>query len=276
MTRELERVQKALHELSNSLDSLPADPAPENVHKLRTSSRRVEAVAAVLEPAVGRKSRHLMKTIKPLRKAAGEVRDMDVLVANARRLARYCAGPSLTHLLAHLETARKQNALELDHALDRRRKSAMDDLEEYSGIARSVLKRAKSASHSGTEANQNEENIHSVAMDLLRELGSWQTLDANNLHSFRLQVKSLRYTLQLDENADPGLVEALGEAQHRIGDWHDWHQLHEIAQQVLVLEQDRPLLDRIDATAKRRFNRALAAARALRGKYLSAPLAIGV
>ena len=63
--------------------------------------------------------------------------------------------------------------------------------------------------------------------------------------------------------------------QRRIGDWHDWHQLEQIARQVLLLEEDRALLDRIGETVKRRFDRALAAANALRGKYLNIPPAMG-
>jgi hypothetical protein len=70
-------------------------------------------------------------------------------------------------------------------------------------------------------------------------------------------------------------VEALGDVQRRIGDWHDWQQLGEIARQVLVLEEDRALLGRIGETVERRFDRALAAANALRGKYLNVPPAMG-
>ncbi len=80
-------------------------------------------------------------------------------------------------------------------------------------------------------------------MNVVRELGEWPPLDAENIHAFRLKVKELRYILQLDADADPGLVEALGDVQRRIGDWHDWHQLEEIAREVLDLEQDRALLD---------------------------------
>ena len=48
-----------------------------------------------------------------------------------------------------------------------------------------------------------------------------------------------------------------------------------IARGVLVLEEDHALLDRIGETVKRRFDRALAAANALRGKYLNMPMAMG-
>jgi len=275
MADELERVRKALRELGKSLESLHGESAPKNVHKLRTASRRVEAIAGVLQAADGKKSRRLVKSIEPVRKAAGGVRDMDVLLADARKLARYCDGESLGHLVEHLETARQQYAGELQHALHHRRKAVLADLKEYSKFVASAAKHAQSASSSGADANQSQENIHSSAMDVMRELGDWTPLEADNLHEFRLKVKQLRYTLQLDAQADTALVEALGDVQRRIGDWHDWHQLEQIARQALLLEEDRALLDRIGETVKRRFDRALAAANALRGKYLNIPPAMG-
>ena len=275
MADELERVRKALRELGKSLQSLNGDSAPKDVHKLRTSSRRVEAIAGVLEAADGKKSRRLVKSIEPVRKAAGGVRDMDVLLADARKLARYCDGESLTHLVAHLEAARQQSAGELQHALHHRRKAVLEDLKEYSKFVALVAKHAQSSSRSGAQASRAQEEIHSSAMNVMRELGDWKPLDADNLHEFRLKVKQLRYTLQLDAQADASLVEALGDVQRRIGDWHDWHQLEGIARAVLIYDEDRALLDRIGETVKRRFDRALAAANALRGKYLNIPPAMG-
>ncbi len=280
MADELERVRKALRELGKALQSLHGDTAAKDVHKLRTASRRMESIAAVLVTAGQKKSRRLVKSIEPLRQASGGVRDMDVLTAIARKLARYGAGESLAQLLAHLENARQQYAAELKRVLHRRRKAALEALREYSGLVQSALKRerlqrGKSATHSSFEANQVQENIHSAAMNVVRELGDWKPLDAGNLHEFRLKVKHLRYTLQLDAHADPGLVEALGHVQRSVGNWHDWQQLNEIAREVLVLEKDRALVDRIDATAKRRFDSALAAANALRGRYLNISPAMG-
>jgi CHAD domain-containing protein len=275
MSDELERVRKALRELGKSLQSLSGDSAPRDVHKLRTASRRVEAIAGVLAAADQKKSRRLVKSIEPTRKAAGGVREMDVLLANARKLARYCDGESLNHLIAHLETARQQYAGELQHALHHRRKAVLEDLKEYSRFVASLAKHAQSRSSSDDQASRAQEEIHSSAMNVVRELGDWKPLDAGNLHEFRLKVKQLRYTLQLDAQADPDLVEALGDVQRRVGDWHDWHQLEEIARVVLIYDEDRALLDRIRETVKRRFHRALASANALRGKYLNMPPAMG-
>jgi CHAD domain-containing protein len=276
MGGELERVRKALRELGKTIESLPADPAPGAVHKLRTAARRVEAIAAVLQFSGGKESRRLVKSIEPLRKAAGSVREMDVLASHARKLARYCPGAPLTRLLDHLQIARLQNAAALQRALLLRRKAVLRDLKEYSRSIPRAAKHAKAIAHASDASARTQEEIHSAALNVVRELGVWLPLDAENLHAFRLKVKRLRYTLQLDENADSGLVEALSDAQRRIGDWHDWQQLDKIAREVLVLEEDRPLLDRIGQTTRRRFERALAAANALRGKYLAMPLANGI
>lgn len=268
MADELESVRKALRDLSKALKTLPDDPAPAQVHKLRTSSRRVEAVAAAFQLDDGKKSRRLLKSIESIRKAAGSVRDMDVLSTNARRLARTSSGDSLTRLLDHLKSARAQHAIHLVREADENRKDLREHLKEYSKLVRSALAPSQSAPELPSRSH---ESLHASAMNVVRALGQWPALDAGNIHAFRLKVKELRYTLQLDADADPALVDTLSNVQRRIGDWHDWHQLLTIAREVLDSEADAALLARIDKTEKRKFDRALTAANSLRGKYLSAP-----
>ncbi len=135
MADELERVRKALRELSKSLKSLPGDPPPKEVHKLRTATRRVEAIAAALPQAEGKESRRLLKSIEPIRKAAGGVRDMDVLLGNARKLARTARGDSLARLVEHLQIVAAAECRRVAAALHRhRRKAVREDLKEYSRL----------------------------------------------------------------------------------------------------------------------------------------------
>jgi len=284
MADELERVRKALRELRKTLKSLPGDPPPKEVHKLRTTTRRVEAIATAVPLSGGKKSRQLLKSIETIRKAAGGVRDMDVLKANARRLARYSAGDSLARLLEHLKNAREQYAAQLVAALNHhKRKAVRQSLKEYSKLVRSALPPADSGSsvnghpggHRGAHRGHSHDGVHTSAMNLVRELAAWPALDASNIHAFRLKVKELRYTLQLDADADPALVDTLTDVQRRIGEWHDWQELKEIAREALNAERDAALLARIDRTAKRKLERALSAANGLRGKYLAAPIAMG-
>jgi len=172
-----------------------------------------------------------------------------------------------------MQIAREQNAVELQRALGRRRDAARQDLKQCSKLIQSALIRVSP----GASANGHEpDGVHTAAMKVVRELGEWPPLDASNIHAFRLKVKELRYILQLSADTDSGLTDALGQVQRRIGDWHDWQQLDEIARQILDPERDGALLAHIGRTVKRRLDRALAAANALRGKYLSMPLAQGI
>jgi CHAD domain-containing protein len=273
MAEELERARKALRELSKTLKSLPVEPPPSEVHKLRTTTRRVEAIVSVLAQLDGKESRCLLKSIEPVRKAAGGVREMDVMISNARKLARHATGDSFARLIDQLQIARLQNSAGLRRAIRKRRDSARKNLKEYIRLVRAESARDKrTASAKGSAEN---DGIHTAAINVLRELGEWPPLSAENIHEFRLKVKSLRYILQLSADANPRLTDALGNAQRRIGDWHDWHQLQEIAREILNQERDEALLTRISQTTTRRFAQALAAANALRRKYLNMPFAQG-
>ena len=136
MAEELERARKAVRELSRTLKSLPKEPPPGEVHRLRTTTRRVEAIVSVMAQLEGKESRRLLKSIEPIRKAAGGVREMDVLIGNARRLARYLEGDSLARLVEQLHIARQQNAEELRRVLGRRRTAARKNLKDYSSLIR--------------------------------------------------------------------------------------------------------------------------------------------
>ena len=276
MADELERARKAVRELSKTLKSLPVDPLPEEVHRLRTTTRRVEAIVSALAQVEGKESRRVLKSIDPIRKAAGGVRETDVMLVNARKLARYVAGDSLTRLLEHLQIARQQNAEVLRRVLGRRRDLARENLKRYSRFLRTALAPWKKAESANGVPEPSHEGVHSAAIQVVRELGEWPPLSTENIHAFRIKVKELRYILQLSADADSRLVETLGNVQRLIGDWHDWQQLDEIARELLHTEPDGALVTRIGETTRRKFDQALKAANTLRGKYLTVPFAHGV
>ena len=60
---ELDRVEKPLRKLRKLLKDLPQNPPPEEVHQLRTHTRRIEAVANALEPAAQKQTRQLLKVL---------------------------------------------------------------------------------------------------------------------------------------------------------------------------------------------------------------------
>ncbi len=276
MAEELEHALKAVRDLSKTLKGLPMDPPPKEVHRLRTATRRVEAILSVLAQNESKESRRVLQSIDLIRKAAGGVRDMDVLIGHARKLTRYAAGDSLARLIEQLQIARQQNAIGLRRALSRARDKAREDLKEYSLRIRSALKHANGAVSANGSPAETGAGIHSAASTIVREMNDWPPLDAENIHAFRLKVKTLRYTLQLSADANSGLADVLGDVQRRIGDWHDWQQLNEIAREILNPRRDAPLLTRVEQTCSQKLRRALAAANRLRAKYLSMPIAQGI
>jgi CHAD domain-containing protein len=266
MELELGNVRKPVRILRKSLKSFGRDPAIEDVHKLRTCARRIEAIAAALMPGQKKMTRRLLKTIRPVRKAAGDVRDMDVLAAKALSLTGYRRSRSVACLVDYLSSMRIESARELFDTVARQRNDARRSLKQFS---RQIEKRFHANKPGAmTGATGNGSSGHAAAT-LIDELNRWPTFDAGNLHAFRIQVKELRYLLQLTKDANPKLVDALGMVKDRIGDWHDWQQLAIIAEKVLDPQDDRATLKKIDETAQRKLNQALAAAQALKTRYLN-------
>ena len=264
------RVEKPLRQLRKSLKSFPEDPPPDDVHKLRTRSRRIEAVATALEPADGKITRRLLKSIKPVRKAAGGVRDMDVLTADALDLPHGQDEEALIRLVEHLGNLRQANAGALLDAVKRQSKPARRRLKKYEKLIEAIFSGKKKATHSVSRTMVSEDGQDSATAALVGELSRWPRLSARNVHDFRLKIKELRYVLQLYPQSDSSLLDALGKVKDRIGEWHDWVQLEQIAAGVLDPKQDGALLGRIEKTVRQKLTAALTASNALRRKHFPA------
>lgn len=269
---ELDRAEKPLQQMRKLLKKLPQNPAPDEVHRLRTRARKIEAIAAALEPADARKTKKLLKLIKPVRKAAGDVRDMDVLTGDLLHMPqngnREVSNDSLIRLVEHLGTVRRKSAGGLLRAVNRQRNPARRSLKQYAKLVESVGKGKKPAPIEIARALNSPDGSGSLASSLMTELREWPRLNRQNIHAFRLKVKELRYVLQLFPSADRGLVDSLGKVKDEIGDWHDWQQLAGIARDILNARKDKALLDEIDASAKQKLAHALSGANALRRRYL--------
>jgi CHAD domain-containing protein len=267
---ELDRLQKPLRKLRKSLKNLSKDPPPEAVHKLRTRARQIESIAPALTPSEEKKTRRLLKSIKPVRKAAGGVRDMDVLTGNALSLPKNSHSASLARLIALLETMRRESADALLDTVGEKRKPARHLLKQYSRLVQASFNGRHNGKHNGSAGKTASSGRPAEAAihGLTRELSGWPVLDEENVHPFRLKVKELRSILQLFPNSDARFVAALGKVKDRIGEWHDWQQLAGFARHALDRHIDRPLLDQIDEIGAKKLEEALAAANALRRRHL--------
>jgi len=238
-----------------------------DIHDLRTRARRVEAIAGILIPANENSRRRLLKLLKPLRKAAGDVRDMDVLAAKARTLAGRQQDNSVVCLLEHLQAIRIESARKLVNTVNKQRADTRDGLKQFSRWIEKHIHTRESGSASKTTARK---SYTDAAIRLMDELSRWPAFSKDNLHPFRIEVKHLRYVLLLTETADLKFVNALEKAKSRIGDWHDWQELRDIALEVLDPKKNRPMLQEIDEIVGKKLKQALAAAHSVKTRYLGA------
>lgn len=251
MNVDAEKAIKPLRRLRKLLEEFPRDPSPEDVHELRTRARRLEAIVHAIPAGSDGETARLLKLAKPMRKAAGKVRDMDVLLAKLFALTEEPAGEGLPRLAEHLAALRSRHAERLVRVVRGRRKELRKRLKQYVD----ELERSGSKGRLATLA---------APQILVTELEHWPRLDENNLHEFRIHAKELRYMLQLEPRGDGRCLAALGEAKDAAGEWHDWVELRAVAGSVLDAEADAEVLQQIESRARAMLRAGLTAANRLR------------
>lgn len=265
---DLDRLERPLRQMRRLLKQFPGNPAPEEVHRLRTRARRIEAVAAAFAPAGGKKTAKLLKQIKPIRKAAGGVRDADVLIEDLLTLGKVpehgSPDKALLHLIEQVAAARAEAVSHLSKTVKRRREPGRRALRQYERGIASIAAGKKPVPRDAACVFNSGDGTGSAAGRIAGDLASWPRLTARNLHPFRTKIKELRYVLQLFPDADPDFLEALGKVKNEIGDWHDWRQLLAAAREVLDAKKDAELRKRIELIVRQKLKLALAGANQLR------------
>lgn len=263
MALNLDQVEKPFSKLGKLLKKMPKQPSPEQVHDIRTRTRRVEAALHAVSLDRQRKGRRAIQAVTPVRKRAGKVRDMDVLIGFASTLSADRDHQCHVQLLEHLGHKRFQGARKLHQEVVQQRRVATQWLKRCA----SVIER-NFTSENGRK--QWSADATAAALEFSGELASWPKLNAKNLHPFRLKLKELRNVLQLS-GQDSELVEMLDEAKDKIGAWHDWTELSIIAEDVLQHSGRCDVQEQIRAGARERFENAMMLANRLREKYFEQP-----
>src|ERR1039458_6520979 len=120
MELEVRSVRRPIRQLRKLLKSLPSNPLVKDVQELRKRARRLETIITAYMPDKKKRNRRLMKTLKPVCKGAGAVRDMDVMATKARGLGSGRRNDSVTLLLEHLRAMRIESAGKLFEQVDRK------------------------------------------------------------------------------------------------------------------------------------------------------------
>lgn len=274
-SRELDQ---RLQKLRKSLKKFPSDPTADDVHQLRTRARRVESILQALEMDSASNEKKLLSGLKSIRSRAGKVRDRDVLTGYVVGLGMKDDPNCVLRLVHHLGVQRQHQARKLHsvvqkHAVELRRRLKQSRRKVDSVVVRFAKAKFDLERKGGGESEEGPLHAMSVALRLSKELAAVPRLGPNNLHAYRLEVKRLRYVLEMadsDGGKQQPFLQALKQVQDAIGEWHDWVELTAIAHEVLRHDRGCKTLRKIGETAHRKYREALTATEQMRHRYLPA------
>lgn len=245
------------------LESVSNRASKQDVHLLRTTVRR-------LEVQLSNPSTKIAKSLKSLRRKAGEVRDLDVHLDLLKSPLPLASG-------LHVAVYRKSGGQtepgpqkELRKILKARRDRRLKSLRKLVAEATPILQeRLPVIAESLAPATPAAAEVHRQASRARNLYLRWtRTIPTrpDRLHRLRINTKKLRYSLEpfsaFHEASD--LVARFKAVQDAIGDWHDWATLKELAGRYLDPSDAAPLCKVLEARGARQFQQAIRAAQSAR------------
>jgi CHAD domain-containing protein len=267
----VQQLRQAVASLEASVLLCLARPGKIAVHRLRTSTRRVEAQLELLTMLPGlpphqQPSRQAVRLLKQLRQAAGRLRDIDV----QRDLVRDEVAGSKVHGAPHPDLELRREARRLRRALKRKGDEAADRLLRLLHKQRArlplVFRELLDALAPAQSIALSEAEMIALARDCFQTRREPRLPDAApqntaELHETRKRAKLARY---LAESAPLSFLEAhriaarFAALQQAGGEWHDWLILSESAAAELGASAQLPRRFAARANrARRAFQRRL-------------------
>ncbi|MBX3415228.1 MAG: CHAD domain-containing protein [Pirellulales bacterium] len=173
-----------------------ADRDVEYVHQLRVCTRRAMATVAAFEAVLPpKRSKRIKRSLQHIRRAAGEARDLDVLIDRYRAWARERADQGGRQLLGALERRRKTAQRPLAEIYEKQRQQDFPDQVDE------LLVRTRPR---GEMAERGEPGFALAARACLNPIvesfftaGAGDLADLPSLHAFRILGKQLRYAIEI-------------------------------------------------------------------------------
>jgi CHAD domain-containing protein len=222
------------------------------VHRIRTTSRRIEAQLLLLPlvggfPPMEEEANKLRKLLKKVRKAAGKVRDLDVQQKLAEVGGHNGDELSAQDLRKFEMSGRKigGEARRLRRKLSKRRRREANRLVEVlNSVHRKLPEGAKKLLSVLEEAQRTEVTDVRLASCVRQWYTAavephWSRAEAGDptaLHSMRKAAKLARYlaeTVPADGGDARRLATQFESVQQAGGEWHDWMLLAQAAQDAL-------------------------------------------
>jgi CHAD domain-containing protein len=252
MTLLEKRMRGLTADLSSAVTQLVDDKAPpKNVHRVRTTIRRIESLVSYANPDLDKKLERTLEKMADLRKLAGKVRDLDVQVG-------------LLGALANGSTVRDRKSLAelLGKKRDRQAGRLISSIKKVQD-SKFFARMNRIAEESGSVPEGKNRPLAPLAEAkaqlavMARDFSSHQTIKLSRLHTARVNLKRIRYLAELAEESaeQKNFIRELKSVQDAVGDWHDWQELANTA--------EKRFSDRVNCAMLREVRTLLAARHAI-------------
>jgi|SRR6267378_3258422 len=264
MTLLQKRITALAADLQKTVFRLERDVSSKDVHRLRTTIRRLESLIRYANPEVSHKQQKAIDELGSLRKRAGRVRDLDIQIGLLGAIANGSTGKDRRMIADHLKMKRQRQAIRLT--------SDVKDL-EYKKLFPRLEKISEKSSMATPDQHDNApvDRARSELIQLAGKTSLHHALKAGRLHELRISLKRIRYTAELGEESDAQreLLEELRPVQDALGEWHDWETLVRTAEKQFKARINCPLLVEMRSLLAARFSAAMSAVDRLFAKYMS-------
>jgi CHAD domain-containing protein len=241
-----ENIHKLFVKTYRQLTKAATNAQAGNIHRMRTSMRRLEAVLEELSPELDRNQRKLLKVLARLRRRAGKVRDIDVHVAALRTLKLSDEPGRKTQILSKFA--------DLRIARERKLSKVFDEMP-----MREIRKRLRRAEANFQLGDRFPGAFQLAYASFIRLTHDHEDLQESDLHAYRIRGKRARYVAELasNETEAKAFVDALKNMQDVLGDWHDWLTLSQAVAKLSNSSSNSPLLSALNNIARAKFHEAV-------------------
>ncbi len=248
-----QRTSLLFQRLLRLLERLPSSPAPDRVHRVRTTVRRLETLLDALVAEPDRNQRKLVKQLAKVRRRAGRVRDLDVQMAALKTL-KIGDSRRKTQLLDDLAQSRARREKKLVGALDKPTRRQL-----RRRIQRLQAELALAAASPAAASAADPDPAALALRDFARLAREYGPLNEQNLHDFRMRCKRLRYTAEMAGETPrvEEMVTPLKQIQDSIGAWHDWLVLSGRGEKLFGDNGDVPLLAALHNVTRAKYAEAV-------------------
>jgi CHAD domain-containing protein len=231
--------------LDRNLVKLSSELRPQNVHGIRTGTRRLQILLGELSPKLNRNQKKLLKLLGRVRKRAGKLRDLDVQLAALRSLKIPREPRRKTQLMNELIELRRSQEKKLTKAADK-------------NTIREIRKRLRRA-RKDFDPKATREPL-AVAREMLEpvRLGNGEMTEAL-LHQYRILSKRARYAAEFGDQTPETrrFIAGVKRIQDALGDWHDWLTLTQTAGKHLGEVRESSLVAELHNVTGAKFRNAV-------------------